>query len=279
MLAGGDSVLESIFYRLDPLLICLGFFGLLLAIEEIGFGARTKTRPSSDGTDYADIAFILGAVLTLLSLMLGFTYAMSQSRFETRRQLVIDEANAIGTTYLRTQTLPEPRASELQDLLRRYVALRVETAGLKDDSPEKILEIDARSKRLQDLMWSRATALAKESPTPVVAIFVQALNDTIDFHGKRMAAFRSRVPFSIYLVLFGISAVAVGLTGHYFGSRGRRRPILTLIFAILVAGVMWLILDLDSPVRGSIKATQQSLIDLQQDLGPPSPDALKFPDR
>jgi hypothetical protein len=270
---------RTIFYRLDPLLICLALFGLLIAAEVAGFRiGKTRTRPGAQNTAQSDMALILGAVLTMLSLLLGFTYAMSQSRFETRRQLVIDEANAIGTTFLRTQTLPEPRASELQELLRRYVALRAEAAGLKDDSPERIRDIDVRAKRLQDLMWSRATALAKESPSPVVAIFVQALNDTIDFHGKRMAAFKSRVPYSIYLVLFGISAVAIGMAGLYFASGGRRRRIMTTIFAFLVTAIMWLILDLDNPVRGSIKATQQSLIELQQDLGPPSHDRLMLND-
>ena len=97
-------------------------------------------KGGSDSIEKADIALILGAVMTLLALLLGFTYAMSAGRFEARRQLVIEQANAIGTTYLRAKTLPEPRSSEIQELLRQYTALRVEIAGTMDDHPEKIRE-------------------------------------------------------------------------------------------------------------------------------------------
>ncbi len=104
----------NIFYRLDPLLICLVFMGVLLVAEEFGFRTKGRTRPGSDSLEKADIALVLGAVLTLLALLLGFTYAMSEGRFETRRQLVVEEANAIGTTYLRAKALPEPRSSQIQ---------------------------------------------------------------------------------------------------------------------------------------------------------------------
>jgi hypothetical protein len=127
-------------------------------------------------------------------------------------------------------------------------------------------------------MWSKAAALAGENPNAVVSVFLIPLNDVIDIHAKRMEAVRSRVPFSIYLVLIGISSVAVGFVGYYFGARQRRKRIPTMILALLVVAVMWLILDLDQPFRGSIKASQQSLIDLQQDLGPPARDALKRPE-
>jgi hypothetical protein len=268
----------NIFYHLDPFLVCLALLGLLFAAEEAGFRVRKRRRLSSGDIEQSDIALILGAVLTLLALMLGFTYAMSQGRFETRRQLVIDEANAIGTTFLRAKTLPEPRSSELQELLRQYTALRVEIAAMKDVSPEWFREMGQRSKQLHDSMWSKAAALASENPNAVVSVFLIPLNDVIDIHAKRMDAVRSRVPFSIYLVLIGISSVAVGLVGYYFGARRRRMRIPTMMFALLVAAVMWLILDLDQPFRGSITASQQSLIDLQQDLGPPARDALKGPE-
>jgi len=268
-------MVENIFYRLDPLLVCMTLMVLLFAAAEVGFLAMKRQRPGSEKVENADIALILGAALTLLALMLGFTYAMSQGRFETRRQLVIDEANAIGTTYLRAQTLPEPWSSEIQDLLRQYTALRVEIATRKDFSPERIREFDRRSKNLHGSMWSRATVLARERPSPIVSIFLQTLNETIDLHAKRLAAFRSHVPVSIYLVLFGISVAATGLIGYYSGTRRRRIWSLTVTFAILVGAVMWLILDLDNPVRGSIRASQQSLSDLQQDIGPPSREAIK----
>jgi hypothetical protein len=112
----------NVFYRLDPLLICLAFAGLLLVAVEIGFRAKGRKKADSDNIEKSDIAPILGGVMTLLALMLGFTFVMSQGRFETRRQLVVEEANAIETTYLRARTLPEPQSSEIQELLRQYTA-------------------------------------------------------------------------------------------------------------------------------------------------------------
>jgi hypothetical protein len=231
----------NIFYRLDPLLTCLALMGVLVVAVEIGFWVKGRMKAGSNGIEKADIALTLGAVMTLLALLLGFTYAMSEGRFETRRQLVVDEANAIGTTYLRAKTLPEPRSSEIQLLLRQYTALRVEIAGMADDAPEKIRGIDNRTKKLHGLLWSHAAALARESPSPVIAVFLQTLNEMIDLHTKRLAEFRNRVPFSIYLVLFIVSTITLGLVGNYFGTRGQRVRILTTMLALLVASVMWLI--------------------------------------
>ena len=265
----------NIFYRLDPLLTCLVLMGLLLVAEEFGFRVKRRTRPGSDSIEKADIALILGAVLTLLALLLGFTYAMSERRFETRRQLVVEEANAIGTTYLRAKALPEPRSSQIQELLRQYAALRVEIAGMADDAPEKIRGMDNRTKELHGLLWSHAAALARESPNPVTSIFLQTLNEMIDLHSKRLAAFRNRVPFSIYLVLFVVSIIILWLVGYYFGMRRQKARFLITMVVLLVTSVMWLIMDLDQPVRGAIKASQQSLIELHQDLSQESQDATK----
>jgi hypothetical protein len=265
---------ESIFYRLDPLVICLVLIGLLVAASEIGFWVKKgMARGASDTIGKTDIALIIGAVLTLLALLLGFTYSMSEGRFEERRQLVIDEANAIGTTYLRAKTLPEPRSSEIQGLLRQYTALRVEIAGKIEDDPEKIREMSNREKKLQSMLWSHAAALARENPNPVISTFLVPLNEMIDLQTKRVAAFRNRVPFPIYVVLLIVSAVALWLIGFYLGSHRQKALMVTGLLALLVASVMWLIMDLDQPVRGAIRTSQQSLIDLNQDLSQESGEA------
>ncbi len=266
---------ENIFYQLNPVLVSLVLMGLLLVAEEFGFRVKGRRRPGADTIEKADIGIILGAGLTMLALLLGFTYAMSEGRFETRRQLVVEEANAIGTTYLRAKTLPEPRSSQIQELLRQYAALRVEIAHMTDYTPEKIHEVDNRSKELHTLIWSHAAALARESPSPIVSIFLQTLNEMIDLHTKRLAEFRNRVPFSIYLVLFVVSIIILWLMGDYFGIRRQRARFLVTIVALLVTSVMWLIMDLDHPVRGTIRASEQSLIELHQDLSQDSKDAAK----
>jgi hypothetical protein len=267
---------DNLFYQSDPLVVCLVLLAVLVASAEIGSWVKKAEEEDRPGNiEKSDIALVIGAVLTLLALLLGFTYAMSEGRFETRRQLVIEETNAIGTTYLRAKTLPEPTSSEVQELLRRYTALRVESAGRLVEDPAIILEINTRTKQLHSLLWSHAAAIAKKEPNPVVALFLQTLNEMIDLHTKRLAAFRNRVPSSIYLVLFAVSAIALWLTGYYFGPRGRRAHALTAMLAFLVAAVMWLIMDLDQPLRGAIRTSQQSLIDLNQELSQESRDATK----
>ena len=256
----------NIFYRLDPFLICLVLMGVLLGAEEFGFRIKGRLGAGPDNIEKADIALIVGAVLTLLGLLLGFTYAMSEGRYETRRELVVEEANAIGTTYLRARALPEPRSSQIQELLRQYAALRVEIGSMTDDTPAKIIEMDNRSKQLHSSIWSHAAALARENPNPIISIFLQSLNEMIDLHSKRLAAFRNRVHFPIYVVLFFVSIITLWLVGYYFGRPRKRARFLTMILVLLVTIVMWLIMDLDQPVRGAIRASQQSLIDLYQDL-------------
>ncbi len=260
-------MLGNILYQSNPLLICLVLMGVLMLAVEIGFWAKKAGGKSSpDGAEKGDIAFLFAGVMTLLALLLGFTYSMSAGRFEQRRQLVIEEANAIGTTYLRAKTLPEPRSSEIQELLRQYTALRVEIGSTRAPGPEKIREWDNRAKQLHGLLWSPAAVLARESPSPIISIFLVTLNEMIDLHAKRLAAFRNRVPFSIYLVLFIVSTTLLWLVGSYFGSQRRRMRLLTTALALLVAAVMWLILDLDQPVQGAIKTSQQSIIELHRDL-------------
>lgn len=264
------------FYQLDPLLICVLLMGVLVAASEIGFWLKKRmAKGGPDTIGKADIALIIGAVLTLLALLLGFTYAMAEGRFEARRQLVIEEANAIGTTYLRAKTLPESRSSEIQELLRQYTALRVEIGSRTEDDPEKILEMDSRSKQLHGLLWAHAAALARENPNPVISIFLQTLNEMIDLHAKRLAAFRNRVPFPIYLVLFIVSTITLLAVGFYMGAHRQRALLITAMLSLLVASVMWLIMDLDQPARGAIRTSQQSLLDLHQDLMQESGDATK----
>jgi len=266
----------DIFYEVNPLLISLVLIGVLVVALEIGI--RVKNRwvlVGADSIEKADIALVLGGVLTLLALLLGFTYAMSAARYETRKQLVVDEADAIGTTYLRAKTLPEPQSSEIQELLRQYAALRIETTRMTDVTPESIRELDKRTKLLHGLLWSHAATLARENPNPITSIFLVTLNEMIDLHTKRLAAFRNRVPFPIYLVLFVVSAIAMWLVGYYFGSPKPGVQILTTVLAILVALVMWLIMDLDQPLSGAIRTSQQSLIELNQDMNQTSQDATK----
>lgn len=254
------------FYRADPFFLCTALAALLIATGSVAFRIKGHRARETGGIENTDIALILGGVMTLLALMLGFTFSLSESRFEMRRQLIVDEANAIGTTYLRTRTLPEAAGAEMRESLRKYVALRIEMGKSSADTPEKIDEFVDRSKQLQETLWDQASVLARESPNPVRGLLLQTLNQMIDISATRLAAFKNRVPFSIYAVLFLVSVTAMWLFGYYFAMRHSRPGLLVVVLALLIASVMWLIMDLDQPLRGAIRPSQESLRDLGADL-------------
>src|SRR5262249_52033807 len=142
------------------------------------------------------VGAMVGSILGLLAFLLAFTFGLAASRFDTRRQTVLEEANAIGTTYLRARLLPEPQRSTLENLLREYVDVRIR--GVLEN---KLAEAAKRSEELQESLWSEAVKAAnsKDSNPIMTSLFIQSLNETIDVHAKRvLVSVRSRIPISIW---------------------------------------------------------------------------------
>jgi len=237
-------------------IILVGLAVILLA-SEIGrwLGARTEDRDSSN------VSTLEGAVFGLLALMLGFTFAMALSRFEARRDAVLNEANAIGTTALRARLLPEPERKEVLQLLKQYVKIRL---GITQQpvSRTELMTAISQSNALQESLWQQAATLAAKNNGMVpTGLFIQTLNDMIDNQGKRLAALRNRVPNIVLLALFGIAVVGSGFAGYANGLEPRRTQVPVYITAVLVSGVILLILDLDRPSGGFIAVSQQPMID------------------
>ena len=237
-------------------IILVGLAVILLA-SEIGrwLGARTEDRDSSN------VSTLESAVFGLLALMLGFTFAMALSRFEARRDAVLNEANAIGTTALRARLLPEPERKEVLQLLKQYVKIRLEITQ-RPESRTELMTAISQSNALQESLWQQAATLAAKNNGMVpTGLFIQTLNDMIDNQGKRLAALRNRVPNIVLLALFGIAIVGSGFAGYANGLDPRRTQVPVYITAVLVFGVIFLILDLDRPGGGFISVSQQPMID------------------
>ena len=237
-------------------IILVGLAVILLA-SEIGrwLGARTEDRDSSN------VSTLESAVFGLLALMLGFTFAMALSRFEARRDAVLNEANAIGTTALRARLLPEPERKEVLQLLKQYVKIRLEITQ-RPVSRTELMTAISQSNALQESLWQQAATLAAKNNGMVpTGLFIQTLNDMIDNQGKRLAALRNRVPNIVLLALFGIAVVGSGFAGYANGLEPRRTQVPVYITAVLVSGVILLILDLDRPSGGFIAVSQQPMID------------------
>jgi hypothetical protein len=186
---------------------------------------------------------------------------MALARFETRRDAVLDEANAIGTTALRARLLPAPHDAEVLSLLRDYVKIRLEvTQG--DVTLAGLDAVMARSGELQEALWRQAMAVAGQDKGMVpTGLFIESLNNLIDQHENRFTALRGRVPDIVFLALYAIAAVAAGFAGYACGleAGGSRLPV--YVTGALVAGLILLIQDLDRPTAGFIVTSQQPMID------------------
>lgn len=252
-------------YRVDLSIILAVSVGMFLAVIEIGFRLGRRSQ-SMDEHSRSQIAAVQGAILGMLALLLGFTFAMSMSRFETRKQLVLEEANAIGTTFLRTQMLPEPQRQEISDLLRRYVEARIQFYQSGIDL-KRLRQANLFTEQLHKQLWSRAAALGATDPRAVMTgLFLQSLNEVIDLHAKRLTALENRVPGIIFVLLYFVALTATGLIGYGCGLAGRRNFFVTLVAAGLIAAVILVIIDLDRPRRGFIQVSQQRLIELRDSL-------------
>lgn len=237
---------------------------VLLAIEG-GFRLGKYGRGRSEKE--APVGAMVGATLGLTAFFLAFTFGMAAERFDTRRLVVLDEANAIGTTYLRAAMLPE-RRDEIRALLRDYVDVRLETVRSGN-----VAEGVRRSEDIQNQLWAHAIALGKQDPgSIVVGLFIQSLNEMIDLHTKRLtAAVRNRIPSVIWFALLAVAAIALGTMGYHAGLAGTRRSVAVVAVAVTFSAVILLIADLDRPQEGALKVSQQALIDLEQSMNASKP--------
>ena len=163
----------------------------------------------------ANISALEQSLLGLLALIIGFTFLMALTRFEARREAVLIEANAIGTTALRARLLPEPHRAESLKLLREYVQIRIIPAGKPFAELPTLVD---RSNTIEEALWQQAIALsAKDNSVVPTGLFIQALNEMIDAQGKRLAALQNFIPYIVLLMLSGMAAVACGFAGYASG--------------------------------------------------------------
>lgn len=244
----------------------LTFMVVLLSIE-VGFRVGRHRAAAREPEKESSAGAMATASLGLLAFLLAFTFGFAASRVEARRNVLIDEVNAIGTTYLRTRTLPEAERARARALLREYVDVRLGGALAG--------EVDAairRSVEIHDALWEQAAALAERDPRSIVlGLYLATLNQMIDLHAKRVTeSLRVRVPAVIWVVLFAVAALAMAEMGFQTGLGGKRRPLSTPAFALAFAVVMLLIADLDRSQSGWIRVSQQSMIELRESMAEPA---------
>jgi hypothetical protein len=260
--------LKVIFERLYELSLAVLYPSIIIltvAAAELGNWIGLRFRGGQIGG--ADIGTLTGAALGLLALLLAFSFSIALSRYDVRRDMVLEEANAIGSTANFALMLPDPSQGPILSLLRDYAAVRVEL-GVPFD-PAKMERDIARSLNLQTRLWQQAVALTRAAPQSLPTYrFVASLNEMNNIHERRLTGLRFHVPTEVMLMLVGVAMVAMGFTGYNAGVTGAHRRIANLIMSVMIAVLIMLVVDLDRPSRGLIQVPVQAMVDAVQGIRP-----------
>jgi hypothetical protein len=234
---------------------------LVLWLSAVAGTLLRRRRPLS-GDDREDFGFVQAAALTLLGLIIGFSFAMAIARYDQRRNYEEAEANAIGTEFVRAGLLPASEAARVRTQLAKYLDLRIEFYRTRD-RPE-LQQINADTSQLQTDMWAAVQTPALAQPTPVMALAVAGMNDVLNSQGYTQAAWRNRIPTAAWGLMIAISICCNLLVGY--GARVHIRSAVLLILPLFVSIAFLLIADIDAPRGGLIHVPPQNLVSLAQSL-------------
>lgn len=253
-----DWLYEADFNVLYPLTIVL-----IAGAAEVGTWIGWRSRAAAD--EAPDIGTLAGAALGLLALLLAFSFSLSLSRYEARRNWVLQEANAIGSTANFALMLPGPAQQPILNLLRDYSTVRIGLGAPYD--PAKLARDVARSVELQNKLWQQAVTITAAAPQSLPAYrFVASLNEMNNIHENRLTALRYHAPGVVMFLLIVVAMVATGFTGYHAGARDSHGRVATFIMSLTIAVVIMMVIDLDRPARGLIQVPVQPLIDARQGI-------------
>ncbi len=247
-----------------PFLIFLVCFLVMWGSTQIG--ARYLSRRNQlDAEARSDFNFIVGATLTLLGLIIGFSFSMAVGRYDQRKNYEEEEANAIGTEYVRADLLPSADAEKIHALLRQYLDERISFYQVRYGS--QLRQIDADTAQLQNEMWSAVKSAALAQPTPVMALVVSGMNDVLNRQGYTQAAWWNRIPPAAWGLMVAI-AICCNLLIGFATHPVKARTYLLMVLPLVVSISFLLLADLDSPRGGIIRVHPQNLLSLAQSLHP-----------
>lgn len=240
-----------------PVTVVLG-----LIASEVGFRLGRWWHARAPNERDPSLGALVGASLGLLAFLLAFLTGLATDRFNTRRLLVVDDANVIRTAELRARYLPEPYNDDSRKLLREYVDVRVD--AVRTGSLASAIR---RSEEIQSELWSKAVELVKQgNSSDIFALYADGLNHLIEVHTQRVAAVESRLAPTVLLGVYLISLLGLLLVGFNNGTEGHRSIIALVVLILMFAAVITLIVDLDRPTEGFLVISQQPMLELQQDL-------------
>jgi hypothetical protein len=233
---------------MTELLVALGLIAGVVAAHEIGFWLGSLTRSADEPFD-RQVALVRTSTAALVAFLIGFAFSGAASRFIDRVDIIVKEANALGTAYLRADTIAEPQRGELKAALKEYTADRVTL--LSREGPGQIEPL-AKVSGLHERMW-RSAIKATQDNAPLMALVLPPINEVIDLHSTHLAMARRHLPMPIMMVLLGAAAIGVGIIGFGNGRVGRRYFVLDSVYGAVLAVALWMTIDLDYPGIGIIR--------------------------
>jgi hypothetical protein len=238
-----------------PVVIVVVWLALLWLATWLG-DTILRRRFELDEATREDFKVVLGGVLTLLGLVIGFSFSMAVGRYDLRKTCEENEANAIGTEYLRVDLLPAAEATKARTQLRSYLDQRVLYYSSRQGA--RLDQVNARSAELQNEMWAVVRGVAGSQATPVIALAVSGMNDVLNTQGYSQAARTNTIPFSVWLLMLTLAICGSLLVGYGMRSATRRGPLL-LVLPVVVSLSVYLISDIDSPGGGLIRVRPDNL--------------------
>jgi hypothetical protein len=233
----------------------------LMVLAHAGYrsGAIFRRRNTEVAENHS--GSVQGAVLGLLGLLLGFTFAMAVAHYDERSTLIVEEANSIRNSWLRADLLPDPHPTEIKSLLKQYTKLKMEEFD-KTGETEVVSRLRGEAEKIRQALWARTTVVSRESPTPVTTAFVTSLNETIDFDVTRKAAIGSRIPGVVWILLLVVAGCGAWSSGYGSGAGGLRSVFNQYVFPALIGIVITLVADIDRPTKGLVSMDQEPFEDL-----------------
>ena len=239
----------------------------VLVVIPVWIGTRLgyRQREKLGGqVDHSPIGSVVGAGLGLFAFILAFTFQMTTTRFDSRKDQLMAEVGSIRTTYMRAELLKDSNRIPCRQLLKRYLDLRIKfiEGGIEYD------RLIRRSTQIQDSLWLQAVTLAQEDrSSEMYALFASSINEMVDVYHKRIVTgLHYRLPPVIRWVLYFIAFFSMMLLGFQFGISGKGNPAITVVLALIFAAVIWLINALDDPTSKIVRINHKQVYELQQEL-------------
>ncbi len=242
---------------MTELLVVCGLIAGVAVAHEIGFWLGSLTRSKDEPFD-RQVGLVRTSTAALVAFLIGFAFSGAASRFIDRQDLIVKEANALGTAYLRADTIAEPQRGELKGAIKEYTSDRVTL--LSREGRDQIETLLGKVSGLHERMWKSAINATKDN-APLMAIVLPPINEIIDLHSTHLAMARRHLPIPVMAMLLGTAAIGVGMIGFGNGRVGRRFSVLDAVYGLALAAALWMTIDLDYPGIGIIRVSNLPVVE------------------